>query len=49
MPLTRKGRKIKRAMVKEYGEDKGTRVFYASENSGRIRGLRARRRGRKAQ
>lgn len=47
MPLTRKGRKIKRAMEKEYGKDKGERVFYASENSGKIRGLRARKARRK--
>jgi hypothetical protein len=32
MPLSRKGRKIKRAMEKEYGEKKGKRVFYAFEN-----------------
>ena len=40
MPLSFKGRKIKRAMEKEYGEKKGDQVFYASENSGRIKGLR---------
>lgn len=44
MPLSRKGRKIKKAMESEYGKEKGDRVFYASENSGRIRGLRMRRR-----
>ncbi len=38
MPLTRKGRKIKRAMSKTYGKKKGERVFYASQNSGRIKG-----------
>lgn len=43
MPLTIKGRKIKRAMEKEYGKEKGDRVFYASENKGRIKGLRFRR------
>ena len=32
MPLTEKGRKIKAAMIKEYGEKKGTQVFYAWEN-----------------
>ena len=46
MPLTPKGRKIKRAMEKEYGKKKGDRVFYASENSGRIRGLRLGKRGK---
>ena len=39
MPLTKKGRKIKRAMSRTYGKKKGTRVFYASANSGRIRGV----------
>ncbi len=40
MPLTPKGRKIKRRMVKSYGKRKGERVFYATEASGRIRGVR---------
>lgn len=40
MPLSFKGRKIKRNMEKEYGKEKGDRVFYASENKGKIRGLR---------
>jgi hypothetical protein len=40
MPLSLKGRKIKGAMEKEYGKKKGDRVFYASENKGRIKGLR---------
>lgn len=40
MPLTFKGRKIKRKMEEEYGKKKGDQVFYASENSGRIRGLK---------
>lgn len=45
MPLTKKGRKIKRAMKKQYGAKKGERVFYASENTGRIKGV-ARKRSR---
>jgi hypothetical protein len=40
MPLSAKGRKIRAAMRKEYGKRKGDNVFYASENSGRIRGLK---------
>lgn len=40
MPLSFKGRKIKRAMEKEYGKEKGDQVFYASENKGKIKGLR---------
>jgi len=47
MPLTKKGRKIKSAMQREYGAKKGTRVFYASRNKGTITGVdRARQRGR---
>lgn len=38
MPLTKKGEKIKRAMVKEYGKEKGKKVFYASQNKGTISG-----------
>jgi hypothetical protein len=40
MPLSFKGRKIKRKMEQEYGKEKGDRVFYASENKGIIRGLK---------
>ena len=39
MPLTSKGNKIKSAMRKEYGEERGERVFYASENKGTIKGV----------
>lgn len=40
MPLTKKGRKIERAMDKEYGgKKKGERVFYASANKGTIKGV----------
>jgi len=38
MPLTKKGKKIKRAMEKEYGPERGERVFYASQNKGTIKG-----------
>lgn len=40
MPLTKKGKKIKEAMKKEYGEKKGEQVFYASENKGKIKGIK---------
>lgn len=40
MPLTEKGKKIKRAMVKQYGKEKGKKVFYASENKGTIKGIK---------
>lgn len=43
MPLSRKGRKIKQAMQREYGAKKGARVFYASERSGRIKGAKRRK------
>jgi len=39
MPLTKKGKKIKAAMKKEYGSKKGEDVFYASANKGRIKGV----------
>jgi hypothetical protein len=48
MPLTPKGEKIKRAMKEQYGEEKGERVFYASENKGTIKGV-AKSRAKKAQ
>lgn len=40
MPLTKKGKKIKKAMVKTYGAKKGKQVFYASENKGIIKGIK---------
>ena len=40
MPLTEKGKKIKRAMVKQYGKEKGKKVFYASEYKGTIKGIK---------
>ena len=43
MPLTKKGRKIKRAMVKTYGKQKGKQVFYASQNKGTITGTHRKR------
>jgi len=39
MPLTKKGSKIIHAMEKEYGKEKGEKVFYASMNKGRIKGV----------
>jgi hypothetical protein len=42
MPLTKKGKKIKSAMEKEYGSEKGERVFYASKNKGAIKGVEKR-------
>ena len=37
MPLNKKGKKIKKAMVKQYGKKKGQSVFYAMENSGKLK------------
>ena len=39
MPLTKKGQKIKRAMVKKYGKKRGVQVFHASANKGTITGV----------
>lgn len=39
MPLTEKGEKIKGAMQKKYGTEKGEKVFYASKNKGTITGV----------
>jgi hypothetical protein len=33
MPLSKKGKKIKASMIKSYGQEKGKKVFYASEHS----------------
>ena len=41
MPLTKKGKKIMAEMKKNYGEEHGERVFYASANAGRITGVHA--------
>jgi len=43
MPLTKKGEKIKREMVKEYGKKKGEEVFYSSQNKGTIKGTHHKR------
>ena len=45
MPLTDKGQKIKSAMIKQYGSDKGESVFYASANKGTITGVEKRNKG----
>lgn len=39
MPMTPKGKKIMRSMKKEYGPEKGKKVFYASANKGKIKGV----------
>ena len=48
MPLTKKGKKIKAAMLKEYGPKKGEQIFYAAENKGSIKGVtKAKPKGKK--
>lgn len=39
MPLTKKGKKIKKAMAKTYGKKKAEKVFYATRNAGKIKGV----------
>lgn len=47
MPLTKKGKKILKAMEETYGKEKGKRVFYASQNKGKIKEThKIRRRGK---
>lgn len=38
-PLTKKGQKIKKELVKEYGKKKGTSILYAMENKGTAKGI----------
>jgi len=38
MPLTKKGKKIMKALKKTYGAKKGTSVFYALKNKKKIKG-----------
>jgi hypothetical protein len=47
VPLTKKERKVKRAMEKEYGKEKGERVFYASERKGKLKGVAKHRSGKR--
>jgi uncharacterized protein len=39
MPLTAKGEKILAAMIEQYGEEEGKKIFYASKNAGTITGV----------
>ena len=38
-PLTKKGEKIKKELVKEYGKKKGESVLYAMEKKGTAKGI----------
>lgn len=42
MPLSKKGRKIKASMVKQYGKTKGERVFHASARKATMKGVKKR-------
>jgi len=39
MPMTEKGKKIKKTKKKKYGKKKGEKIFYASKNKGVIKGV----------
>lgn len=39
MPMTKKGTKVMKSMVKTYGAKKGKKVFYASKQAGKITGV----------
>jgi hypothetical protein len=41
VPLTHKGRTIKKALVKEYGKKRGTSILFAGKNSGKFTGIDA--------
>lgn len=48
MPLTAKGKKIKKAMEGQYGAEKGKKIFYASQNKGTIKGThKGKKKGKK--
>ena len=40
MPLSKKGKKILTSTKKQYGSKKGKSVFYAMENSGKLKGVK---------
>ena len=44
VPLTDKGKKIKKVMTKQYGKKKGEKIFYASANKGTITNIDKKRR-----
>ena len=45
MPLNKKGEKIMEKMKEEYGNKKGESVFYAMENSGKLKGVKKAKKG----
>jgi len=47
MPLNAKGKKIFASMKKQYGPEKGERVFYASKHKGTIKDVEKEKKARK--
>ena len=47
MPMSKAGRKMMAAMMKEYGTKKGKSVFYAMENMGRVPGMKKKKKRKK--
>jgi hypothetical protein len=45
MPLNKKGKKVMEKMKEEYGKKKGESVFYAMENSGKLKGVKKAKKG----
>ena len=43
MPPTKKGKLILSKMKEEYNKERGQRVFYASANAGKIKGVEGRK------
>lgn len=46
MPLTKKGKEILKKMQKTYGKERGKKIFYASANSGKIKGVHLKKEGK---
>jgi hypothetical protein len=43
MPLTKTGQRVLRSMRKQYGSKKGTQVFYATINKGKLKHMEKKR------
>jgi hypothetical protein len=46
MPLNKKGKKIMLSMKSQYGDKEGEKVFYASINKGKLKGVKKAAMGR---
>lgn len=46
MPLSAKGERVLAQMKRHYGDKKGTSVFYASVNSGKLKGVEPKKRAK---